>query len=784
MWVKYVYDGLASMLVLALAWWLFLALPSDLFEDPTSTVLTNQENQLLAAHIADDGQWRFPARDTVPYKFTLAITQFEDRNFFRHSGMHIPSLFRALWQNLTSGEVVRGGSTISMQVIRLSRKGQSRTIFEKVIELLLAARMEMTYSKEEILAMYASHAPYGGNVVGIDAASWRYFGRPPEDLSWAETATLAVLPNAPSLIYPGRNKQRLKDKRDRLLRRLHEIGAISEEDASLAQEEELPEKPHPLPNIAPHLLTRIMNDGKKGERVIVTLDMPIQNRVNDIVERHYHQLSANGIENAAVLVMEVNSGNVLAYVGNTPGKTAGGGHNVDIIMAPRSTGSIIKPFLYAGMLNDGELLPQTLVADIPIQMEGFAPKNYNYKHDGVVPASMALSRSLNIPAVNMLHEYGIEKFLHLLERLNQTHINKSADHYGLSLILGGAESSLWDLCGAYGSMSRSLNNWHNTSGKYDPYDYRAPNYEPYLKGRDDGVLEEHGRYSAGTIWLTWQALQKVNRPDNALSWEDFSSSARVAWKTGTSFGNRDAWAIGTTRNYIVGVWTGNADGEGRPNMTGVGSAAPIMFDVLDLLPSDPWFPAPLDDMEEIEVCRQTGYRPLDICPDRDSMFIPEKGLLTPPCPYHRLVHLTPDGAYRTSTDCEQPANIKTEAWFVLPPVAELYYRQRHPSYRKLPPIDPNCDALTDQSVMDFVYPQPNAKIYIPIELDGTPGEAIFEIAHRKEGTTIYWHLDETYLGSTKQFHQMGVRPAIGEHIIVAIDEFGNQLFCRFEVLSE
>ncbi|HLC83752.1 MAG TPA: transglycosylase domain-containing protein, partial [Bacteroidia bacterium] len=376
---------------------------------------------LLAAKIAEDGQWRFPLTKKLPQKFIDCIIQFEDRGYYSHWGVSPTAIVRATKQNLEAKKTVSGGSTITMQVIRMSRKGQKRTFFEKFIEIILATRLEFSYSKKEILSLYASNAPFGSNVVGIDAASWRYFGREPSKLSWAEAATLAVLPNAPSLIYPGKNQERLLKKRNRLLDQLFVAKIIDKETCELSKKEPLPGKPHAIPQIAPHLLQRAAKENFSGQRIVSTLDSHLQERVNTIIENHHKILRGNEIHNACAIVLDVSTGNVLAYVGNTAnkGKPEYEG-DVDVISAPRSTGSILKPFLFANMLNDGELLSTTLIPDIPTQIAGYAPQNYNQTFDGAVPAKRALARSLNIPAVRMLQNYGIEKFNYNLKKMGMT----------------------------------------------------------------------------------------------------------------------------------------------------------------------------------------------------------------------------------------------------------------------------------------------------------------------------------------------------------------------------
>jgi len=761
-----------------------LAHPRDLFNDPTSTVIEDRTGVLLGAHVADDGQWRFPPSDSLQGKYVISLIHYEDRYFYLHPGVNPVSLARSAWKNLRSFSIVSGGSTITMQVIRMSRKNRPRTVTEKIIEILLAVRLELSFSKEDILGLYASNAPFGGNVVGIEAAAWRYFGRSHYDLSWAEAATLAVLPNAPALIHPGRNREELKSRRDGLLEKLYQREIIDSLTCRLSMLEELPEKPHPLPMHASHLLGGI-SLSHRGDKIRTTLDHEVQQRIVNLVERHHNLLKNNEIYNMACLVLETGSGNILAYVGNTknPGNSEHG-NDVDIITSPRSTGSILKPVLFGLMLEEGDILPGTLVPDIPTQYTGYSPKNFSLTYNGVVPARRALARSLNIPAVRMLQQYGLEKFHYYLPRLGISTLNRPADHYGLSLILGGAEGTLWDITGLYASLGRILLNY-NINHSYRQGDIHSPNYFTNIKEKNSRVPSAAMSVpmSAGSIWLTFQSLIEVNRPASEAGWKNFSSSGLIAWKTGTSFGFRDGWAIGTTPEFTVGVWAGNADGEGRPGLTGIAAAAPLLFDVFGVLPETSWFPVPNDDIYPAEVCRQSGHLPGPYCNNLDTVLVSKNGLRSAPCPYHILAHLSPDGLYRVSDNCFEPHRMHHESWFVLPPVQEWYFRSSNPSYRPLPELHPDCDYDESVIFMDLIYPRHSARVYVPYELDGTRGELILEAAHRDPSSTIHWHLDENYLGSTSHLHQLGIIPAGGWHTLTLVDNSGNILTHRFEVID-
>ncbi len=776
----------ASIVVLLLLF--YFALPTDLFRSPTSYVVEDRTGHLLGASIAIDGQWRFPATDAVPDKFAKCIVTFEDKRFYFHPGVDPIALARAIFQNVTGKRVVSGGSTLSMQVIRMSRNSP-RTVWQKCIEAFLAVRLEAGYSKASILRMYSANAPFGSNVVGLDAASWRYFGRPPEQLSWAETAMLAVLPNAPALIHPGRNRSALLAKRNALLDKLASKGTIDPGTAALAKLEPLPEKPLPLPRLAPHLLERFKKEqghlGTATTRVSTTLDIELQQQVAGIIDRYHRNLSANGIHNAAALVLDVETGNALAYVGNvhTP-QSAESESQVDMITALRSPGSTLKPLLYAAMLNDGLILPHTLIPDIPTQIGGYTPQNYDLGYDGAIPASRALSRSLNIPAVKMLQQYKYQRFHPYLKRVGIHTLNRPADFYGLSMILGGCEVTPWELAGTYASMARTLNHYGRYHANYDPGDYHPPTYLTKGSTAPENTIERASVIDHASLYFTFQAMNEVMRPGEEALWEQFASSKKIAWKTGTSFGFRDGWAVGLTPAHVVCVWIGNADGEGRPGLTGIETAAPILFDIFDLLPSPGWFEAPLERMVQTGVCHESGYLAGPDCPRADTVYIPVPGHRSAVCPYHQTVHTNLAGTLQVTADCTSPDNIVAAKWFVLPPAMEYYYKPRHSNYRELPPFAEGCHPDGESWVMEMIYPKDNARIYIPLEIDGQRGQVIFNAAHRKNGSRIFWHLDDAFVGETQTFHQLALDIPAGSHRITLVDDAGMRISQRFEILAK
>ena len=757
--------------------WYILCLPSPLFHVPYSTVVSDRHEELLGARIADDQQWRFPTSDSIPEKYKVCLIEFEDRHFYYHWGINPLAIARAIKQNITDGRIVSGASTITMQTIRLSRK-ESRTFGEKFVEMILATRMEFSYSKNEILNLYASHAPMGGNVVGIEAASWRYFGHQAATLSWAEAATLAVLPNSPTLMHFGRNRDKLLNKRNKLLEQLYKREILDKIDYELAIGEPLPFQPHPLPQIAPHLVTRLYKE-EGGKHITSTIERSQQERIESILSRWNAEFAQNGIKNIAAIVFDVEKNEVVAYCGNVDFESNSSGNQVDIIQAPRSTGSILKPFLYCAMMQEGQLLPDQLLPDVPINLNGFAPKNFSLRYDGAVHASEALARSLNVPFVVSLRKYSVPKFYNLLKNAGMTTLNRSADNYGLSLILGGAEGTLWDISYMYLQMAQQLNTY-TKEGKY--YESEQPSYilGEVEKERDQKI--QTPIFSAGATWQTFEALTNVNRPEE-IDWQSIPSMQKIAWKTGTSFGFRDGWAVGVNPKYVVGVWVGNSDGEGRPGLTGARTAGMVMFDIFNALPQSRWFTRPENDLTKAEICRESGYLKSMNCPDGsiDTVWISKKGLEDAVCPYHKLVHLSENMKYQVYENCAGSRGIIHTSWFILPPSWEWYYKEQHPEYKSLPPYSPECSEDSEIRLMDFIYPYPNAIISLPKQLDGTPGQLIFELAHRSPTNRVFWHLDGQYIGETKDFHKKEYTPEKGQHTLTVVDETGISLTTKFMI---
>lgn len=767
----------------------YYCLPEPLFKYPVSGVLLSQEGKLLGAHISKDEQWRFPPISKVPPKFQTSIIAFEDKRFHQHFGIDIFAIARAMKLNIKAGRIVSGGSTLSMQVIRLSSDNPRRTVWQKLIEAYKALRLETRYSKEEILNLYASYAPFGGNTVGLEAASWRYFGRNPDQLSWAESAMLAVLPNSPALIHISRKRTVLKNKRDRLLKKLFETNKITKLDYQLAIVEPLPEKPKALPRLASHLLDTLIAKNNQQRRFLTTLDFNLQKHVKQLAKHHAEVLALKDIHNLAILVIDNQTFEVKAYIGNAPHslKNARHGEAIDLIQRPRSTGSTLKPFLFASMLESGEITPETLVADTPVRYSGYRPKNFDRKFRGAVRAKQALARSLNIPAVNMLSYHGVERFLATLKQMGMSTLHRQSREYGLPLILGGAEGTLWELSSMYANLANRAQQNKVSGTLTTTINNDANNYfKPKILKEEETQTERRNEISPPSAWMTLQSLLEVGRPGAGAYWKRFDSTYKIAWKTGTSFGHRDAWAIGTTPQYTVGVWVGNATGEGRQGMTGVRVAAPILFDVFNSLSlNNNWFKKPVEQMKVVRICKDNGFLANDHCESKDYL-IPKNSHFDRISLHHQKVYLDQQGL-RVHSQCEPIFKMQAKNWFVLPPDQAYYYQQTHTDYTALPNWREDCQLAQEVQGLDnpisLIYPKRNTQIYIPRELSGEKGTTIFKAIHRDSNQLIHWHLDNNYLGTTRIYHEQALFIKEGKHKLTLVDGTGNKLEQQFLVLN-
>ena len=751
-----------------MALYFLIPLPRPLFAPDYSTLIVARDGQLLRAFLNDGQQWCFPPDTSlaVPAKLRTAVLHFEDRRFYRHLGVDPLALGRALYQNAAAGAIKSGASTLTMQVARLMRP-KPRTYVNKALETLLALKIELYYTKDEILRLYLDHAPYGGNIVGYQAATLKYFRKQPDELTWSEATTLAVLPNAPGLVSPTADPQQLVQKRNRLLAGLQRAGYFDAETLHLARAEPVPTHAVPYPVGAPHL-SRTLKRSRQGRLIKTTIDAGLQRELEALVERHLRYLDHQGIGNGAALLVETGSGKVRAYVGSRDFFDPAHQGQVDGVMAPRSSGSLLKPFLYALSIDAGLILPQTLVKDVPTFYSGFSPRNADERYDGLVRAEEALVRSLNVPAVRLLRRYGVFNFYRFLHDAGVSTLMRPADDYGLPLILGGAEVTLWDMARLFRGLARG--------GRIEPLRYLQEQTEP---------TPPTPLISPGAAYLVLEALRNVRRPGVEYYWHQYQNQWPLAWKTGTSYGQRDAWAIGVSPAWTIAVWLGNFSGEGNPALSGAQAAGPLLFDIFHRVPKDldqAWFSRPDADLTTATFCLDSGRPVSPHCPQPIEALVPRHRRPMGRCPYHRSIVLNRAGTHQVCSLCWQPGDHRLARQTVYPTDVVQYLRERGQVLHDPPPHKADCPVQPEAKPLQVLYPTPDARLQVGRDFDGERQKIVLRAAHSDRERALFWYVNRRFLGRTVNQHRLAVSLEPGAQSLEVVDAHGFRDRTRFYVV--
>ncbi|MFC2088762.1 penicillin-binding protein 1C [Calditrichota bacterium] len=742
--------------------YLLIPLPVKLNNVDYSTVVTDTDGEILRVYLNSSEQWCLPVENEskIPQKLKTAALLFEDQYFYYHLGLNPISLVRAFYRNIQSDQIISGASTISMQVARITQP-KARTYINKLFEIFQAVKLELVYSKEEILKLYFNYAPYGGNIIGYQAASLRYYKKIPDQLTWGEAATLAILPNAPGLISPTSNPNLLESKRNRLLQKLYESGILDVETFQLSIQEPIPNSSTPFNFSAPHL-SQWLKVRKSSTKIKTTIRKAIQDNVYDILNRNVTYLNQLGIKNGAALVVETKSGKVRAYVGSQYFFDKENQGQVDGVLAARSSGSLLKPFLYALCIDEGIILPQTLIKDIPSFYGAFAPNNANGEFSGLIRAKDALVRSLNVPAVRLLYSYDVQPFCRFLKVAGMQTLFRSAMDYGLPLILGGAETSLWDMATLYRGLANG--------GNFIPLQITEnPTEFP-------NVSKKNHLISAASSYLTLNILKELKRPGAEYYWHQYENQWPIAWKTGTSYGQRDGWAIGVTPQWTIAVWVGNFDGEGNANLSGARCAGPILFEIFNHLPKDEnlnWFEKPEMSMQDIPLCLNTGFIVGEYC---ENKIVVEAPLHMKPmriCPYHERIYLTTDIKYSVCSLCWQSGFYKESSLLIYPADVAQFMREKGQIVTRSPQHKIDCPAQSESIPLEITYPQQWARLWLPRDFDGNLQKITMRVAHRDKNRKLYWYLDDQYIGYSIDKHIKSTQLKKGWHSLEVMDETGN-----------
>ncbi|HDV6579140.1 TPA: penicillin-binding protein 1C [Campylobacter lari] len=705
----------------------------DLFKGTYSKVLLDKNKKILSVFLDSNEQWHLES-EFIPQKLRSAVLLYEDKNFYSHYGVDFLALIRAFKNNLFSNKR-SGASTISMQTIKLLEQNR-RTYFNKFNEIIKAFALESAYEKDEILKLYLNNAPYGGNLVGVASAGLFYFEKDLKNLTWSEAALLAVLPNNPGLINLEKNKDKLLKKRNTLLDRLFEKGYFSKDILTLAKAEKLPSF-KARKNLAPHLARRLLVD---KEKIISSIDKKIQIKFEEKAKEYSYKLDQKGIKNLAILLADTKTNKVLAYVGSNDFYDFASFGQVDGVIAKRSVGSTLKPLLFAFAIDEGLIVPESLMLDVPTFFSNFAPQNANKKYHGFISAKESLQKSLNIPFVGLLAEYGYEKFFYKLKDI-LNYEDENFKKYGLSLILGTKELSLEDIVKIY----LGLGNYGN---------FKELLYEENTFTKKDKKL-----ISDGASFLTLQTLKDLDRA--GLRQYDFNTI--ISWKTGTSYGRKDAWAIGTSPKYTLGVWVGNFNGEANANLYGVSIAGELFFELLALLEGvNLEFEQP-SDLVTIKIENQTGYR-YDYKFDFKEVLYPQSANVLRTSPFLKEVFMYKNKEV-DSLD-ENFIHAKKKIILNLPSNAQAFFAKEKQNLQ------------SSNQNLKIIYPLNNLNIILPKDLKGLQKLLIKLTNPRKE--KLFWYLNQELIFESKE-ESLALNLKKGKYTLNIISENGQSDFTNFNI---
>lgn len=694
-----------------------------------SPMITDHDDKVLYGFLSYDDKWRLKlSKSEISPQLEQALLFKEDRFFFYHPGINPIAIGRAIYNNSVRQRRTSGASTITMQLARLLEP-KSRTYSNKILEMFRALQLEWEYSKEEILCMYLNLVPYGGNIEGIKSAAELYFEKSPQQLSLAEIATLVVIPNRPTSLSLVRASPEIDKARKKWLLRFEEAELFPRGEIQDALGEEIIIRGRTIPRESPHLARRLRNQSPTEPIIKTTIELEIQRQIRGLVKNHIQAIEITGIHNAAAIVIDNETMGVVAYVGSQDFFDSQNAGQVDGIQAIRAPGSTLKPLLYALAMDEGLITNQTVLLDVPMQYGTYEPENFDGGFRGKITASNALSQSLNVPAVRLLNEVGVPKFLEKLEKAGFEQITKDHNKLGLSVVLGGCGASLEELSRTYAAFANQ--------GVLRPIRYR----------NEDKITTEESLFSPAAVYLITETLSKLSRPDLPIQWHNAANLPKVAWKTGTSYGRRDAWSIGYSPRYTVGVWVGNFDGTGVPDLYGAGTAAPLLFNIFNQLPrpkDNAWFEFEEGQIVFREVCSESGHLPEKWCNSKVlDMAIPG---ISPyqRCQHMRTVPILADSSMAFCTDCMPISGYVNTQFPNYSPELLQYYQQNRIPYTQPPPHNPDCDRIFTEDAPIITSPQNNLE-YLVMEEDSNAIMLSCQVG--AEVHTVYWYVNDHFIGS-------------------------------------
>lgn len=763
--VTLILGGIALFLITSFfALDLIFPFPEHKLHPPVASVVKDHEGKVLRIFMPSDGARRMHANFAeISPMLKKTLIASEDRWFTYHPGVNPVSIFRAAITNIVAGHIVSGASTIPMQIARMSEP-KKRTLWAKNIEAFRALQLKLHHSNDELLEIYLNMLPYGGNIVGVGAASHFYFGHGPETLSLGEATLLTTIPRGPVFYDPIRNPQQAREGRNRVMLQLAQKKNFPAGEIERNMKLPLPESIRTVPLKAPHFCRMVLKKNGRLPSIITTLDSGLQQAAQKMLKTHVARLRGDDIDNAACVIIHIPSREIQALVGSADFFENGFGGAINLADKKRSPGSTLKPFIYGLAFDQGKLVPESFVYDIPIDYAGYSPQNYDHMYHGQVTVRQALAKSLNIPAVNTLAKTGIAEFIGLLKKGGINTLDKKPMEYGLPLALGGCEIKLTQLTNLYASLA--------DGGKYKPFTVTTGTNKISAQ-----IL------SPETAWLVLGMLSSVTRPEMNETWMLTRDMPETAWKTGTSFGHRDAWAVGISGDYAIGVWVGNPDGRPRKGISGAIHAGPLLFDLLRLAAPGGKLPPPPEGsgISEVEVCTHSRQLPGPFCTKRTTIRTLSGKTRLHPCTECRQIFVDGKSGYRISGECLGRKGIKTKIIHTIPAKLARWRAENNLEIPHLPPLAADCGLIPSGIAPQIISPAAGTPYLLrkdtPLKFQqiGLKAEA------GPDSGTLYWFLDGRLVSQGKFDEKLFTEVNAGKHKISVSDEIGRVDAVEFEV---
>ena len=739
-----------------------------------SKTIVASKGEILHSFLTENDKWRlFTELDEISPELKKAIIFKEDKYFYWHYGINPIAITRAFWNNIIQQKRTSGASTITMQVARMLYP-KNRTYINKIVEMFRAIQLEWKYSKAEILQLYLNLVPYGSNIEGVKSASVLYLQKQPNHLSLAEITALSIIPNRPTSLRPGKNNDLIVQERDKWLKRFLKHKVFEKETIEDALTESFDAKRYNSPKQAPHFSLRMKNKFTEKVNIKTNLNLAFQKNIEVIANNFMKNFKGQNIYNTSIFVIENSSMNVVSYLGSNDFYDNENAGQVDGINALRQPGSTLKPLLYGMAIDKGLLTPKTLISDVPINYDGYAPVNYDKQYNGYVSIEKALALSLNVPAVKTLNKMGVKSFTEKLSACSFEDIARKKDLLGLSVVLGGCGTTLEELTTLYSAFANN-GEFQNVNFLQIPIDKKQTiNKKPIAKSQLYEVLSPESNF------MVSEMMTNLERPDLPNFWQNTKKLPKIAWKTGTSYGRKDAWSIGFNEKYTVGVWVGNFSGEGVPEMTGAQNATPILFNVfkaIDKEHSKSWLKKP-KELDIRMVCSESGKIPSEQCKNQIfDYFIPIISS-NETCSHLNQIYLSENDSMSFCIECKPNSNYKTK-WFANhPPEIIAYFESENIGYEKIPVHNPECEHLSQENGPIIISPK-NATVYY---IDKNyPEEIMLKCQASKDATEVFWYINDVFYKSTTKNESIFFEAKEGKVKISCSDDLGRNTDIWFDV---